>query len=75
MSESKGIEDFGDVIREAILQLTESGSFLLQVIDLFKVRGKFALPYVYEDRFLLRKGKILLVTHWRLILLQVSFPD
>ncbi|ONI17162.1 hypothetical protein PRUPE_3G141600 [Prunus persica] len=41
-------------------------------VDLFKVRGKFALSYVYEDRFLLYKGKILLVTHRRLILWQVS---
>ncbi|CAL9012429.1 unnamed protein product [Prunus brigantina] len=41
-------------------------------VDLFKVRGKFALSYAYEDCFLLCKGKILLVTHRRLMLLQVS---
>lgn len=54
-----------------ILQLAESGSFLGQV-DLFKVRGKFALTDAYEDHFLLPKGKILVVTHQRVILLQVS---
>ncbi|PQM34057.1 uncharacterized protein Pyn_27596 [Prunus yedoensis var. nudiflora] len=57
---------------QAILQLAESGSFFLQV-DLFKVRGKFALSDAYEDHFLLREGKILLVTHRRLILLQQPF--
>ncbi|ONI27903.1 hypothetical protein PRUPE_1G110200 [Prunus persica] len=57
---------------QAILQLAESGSFFLQV-DLFKVRGKFALSDAYENHFLLRKGKILLVTHRRLILLQQPF--
>ncbi|KAB2604886.1 hypothetical protein D8674_042145 [Pyrus ussuriensis x Pyrus communis] len=57
---------------QAILQLAESGSFFLQV-DLFKVRGKFALSDAYEDHSLLRKGKILLVTHRRAILLQQPF--
>ncbi|KAM1609645.1 hypothetical protein ACFXTN_020154 [Malus domestica] len=57
---------------QAILQLAESGSFFLQV-DLFKVRGKFALSDAYEDHFLLRKGRILLVTHRRVILLQQPF--
>lgn len=56
---------------QAILQLAESGSFFLQV-DLFKVRGKFALSDAYEDHFSLRKDKILLVTHRRVILLQIS---
>ncbi|PON64877.1 Phosphatidylinositol-4, 5-bisphosphate phosphodiesterase gamma [Parasponia andersonii] len=54
---------------QIILQLAESGSFLGQV-DLFKVRGKFALTDSYEDHFLLPKGKILVVTHRRVILLQ-----
>lgn len=54
---------------QIILQLAESGSFLGQV-DLFKVRGKFALTDAYEDHFLLPKGKILVVTHRRVILLQ-----
>lgn len=54
-----------------ILQLAESGSFFSQV-DLFKVRAKFALSDAYEDHFLLPKGKILVVTHRRVILLQVS---
>nr|XP_043635621.1 uncharacterized protein LOC122606820 [Erigeron canadensis] len=56
---------------QVILQLAESGSFFLQV-DLFKVRGKFALSDAYEDHFSLRKEKILLVTHRRVILLQAS---
>jgi vacuolar protein sorting-associated protein 13A/C len=56
---------------KVILQLAESGSFFGQV-DLFKVRGKFALSDAYEDHFLLPKGKILVVTHRRIILLQVS---
>ncbi|KAL7618287.1 hypothetical protein Lser_V15G01600 [Lactuca serriola] len=56
---------------QVILQLAESGSFFLQV-DLFKVRGKFALSDAYEDHFSLRKDKILLVTHRRVMLLQTS---
>lgn len=56
---------------KVILHLAESGSFFSQV-DLFKVRGKFALSDAYEDHFLLPKGKILLVTHRRAILLQVN---
>ncbi|KAJ9559357.1 hypothetical protein OSB04_013971 [Centaurea solstitialis] len=56
---------------QVILQLAESGSFFLQV-DLFKVRGKFALSDAYEDHFALRKEKILVVTHRRVILLQTS---
>uniref|UniRef100_A0A1D1XLD7 Vacuolar protein sorting-associated protein 13C n=2 Tax=Anthurium amnicola TaxID=1678845 RepID=A0A1D1XLD7_9ARAE len=54
---------------QVILQLAESGAFLGQV-DLFKVRGKFALSDAYEDHFLLPKGKILVVTHRRVLLLQ-----
>lgn len=54
---------------QVILQLAECGSFFGQV-DLFKVRGKFALSDAYEDHFLLPKGKILMVTHRRVILLQ-----
>ncbi|KAG0489289.1 hypothetical protein HPP92_008100 [Vanilla planifolia] len=54
---------------QVILQLAESGTFFGQV-DLFKVRGKFALSDAYEDHFLLPKGKILLVTHRRVLLLQ-----
>jgi vacuolar protein sorting-associated protein 13A/C len=59
---------------KVILQLAESGSFFGQV-DLFKVRGKFALSDAYEDHFMLRKGKILMVTHRRVILLQVCIHD
>ncbi|KAK1259991.1 hypothetical protein QJS04_geneDACA015489 [Acorus gramineus] len=54
---------------QVILQLAESGTFFGQV-DLFKVRGKFALSDAYEDHFLLPKGKIFLVTHRRVLLLQ-----
>ncbi|KAA8527969.1 hypothetical protein F0562_035162 [Nyssa sinensis] len=54
---------------QVILQLAESGSFFGQV-DLFKVRGKFALSDAYEDHFSLPKGKFLLVTHRRVLLLQ-----
>ena len=53
------------------MQLAESGSFLGQV-DLFKVRGKFALTDAYESHFILPKGKALMITHRRVILLQVS---
>ncbi|XP_026446363.1 vacuolar protein sorting-associated protein 13C-like [Papaver somniferum] len=55
---------------QVILQLAESGAFFGQVVDLLKVRGKFALSDSYEDHFLLPKGKILVVTHRRVLLLQ-----
>lgn len=54
---------------KVILQLAESGSFL---VDMFKVRGKFALTDAYEAHFTLPKGRIVMVTHRRVILLQVS---
>ncbi|KAL6952989.1 hypothetical protein U1Q18_041399 [Sarracenia purpurea var. burkii] len=54
---------------QVILQLAESGSFFGQV-DLFKVRAKFALSDAYEDHFSLPKGKVLVITHRRVILLQ-----
>ena len=54
-----------------MLQLAESGSFFSQV-DLFKVRAKFALTDAYEDHFLLPKGRIVVITHRRVILMQVS---
>ncbi|XVE82332.1 hypothetical protein DITRI_Ditri15bG0139900 [Diplodiscus trichospermus] len=52
---------------QVILHLAQSSSFF---VDLFKVRGKFALSDAYEDHFLLPKGKIIIVTHRRIILLQ-----
>ncbi|XP_015689233.1 uncharacterized protein LOC102707936 [Oryza brachyantha] len=55
---------------QVILQLAEYATFLGQV-DLFKVRGKFASTDAYEDHFMLPKGKILLITHRRILLLQV----
>lgn len=54
---------------QVMLQLAECASFFGQV-DLFKVRGKFALSDAYEDHFLLPKGKIVVVTHRRVLLLQ-----
>ncbi|KAL0388925.1 UNVERIFIED_CONTAM: Vacuolar protein sorting-associated protein 13C [Sesamum radiatum] len=54
---------------QVMLQLAECGSFFVQV-DLFKVRGKFALTDAYEDHFPLPKGRILVITHRRVILLQ-----
>ncbi|KAK9139107.1 hypothetical protein Scep_008788 [Stephania cephalantha] len=57
---------------QVILQLAESGTFFGQV-DLFKVRGKFALSDSYEDHFMLPNGKIAMVTHRRVILLQLPF--
>ncbi|KAJ8532740.1 hypothetical protein K7X08_015629 [Anisodus acutangulus] len=54
---------------QAILQLAESGSFFGQA-DLFRVRAKFALTDAYEDHFMLPKGRMILVTHRRVILLQ-----
>ncbi|KAG8658937.1 uncharacterized protein LOC110610326 isoform X2 [Manihot esculenta] len=57
---------------QVILQLAESGSFFSQV-DLFKVRGKFALSDAYEDHFVLPKGKIVMVTHRRVMLLQQPY--
>lgn len=53
-----------------MLQLAESGTFFGQV-DLFKVRGKFALTDAYENHFLLPKRKIIIVTHRRVLMLQV----
>ncbi|XP_074383059.1 uncharacterized protein LOC141724723 isoform X2 [Apium graveolens] len=61
--------DFYKAQGQVILQLAESVSFFRQV-DLFKVRGKFALSDAYEDHFLLPKAKYLLVTHRRILLLQ-----
>ncbi|PKI62678.1 hypothetical protein CRG98_016949 [Punica granatum] len=49
---------------QVILQLAECGSFFGQV-DLFKVRGKFALSDAFEDHFILPKGKIVVITHRR----------
>ena len=55
---------------KAILHLAECATFLGQ-IDIFKIRGKFASTDAYEDHFVLPKVKILLVTHRRVLLLQV----
>lgn len=68
------LKDCHNSVMKVILQLAESGSFFGQV-DLFKVRGKFALTDAYEDHCMLPKGKILMVTHRRVILLQVSIHD
>ncbi|AQK59115.1 calcium-dependent lipid-binding family protein [Zea mays] len=55
---------------QAILHLAECATFLGQ-IDIFKIRGKFASTDAYEDHFLLPKGKIFLITHRRVLLLQL----
>jgi len=55
---------------QAILHLAECATFLGQ-IDIFKIRGKFASTDAYEDHFVLPKVKILLVTHRRVLLLQL----
>lgn len=55
---------------QAILHLAECATFLGQ-IDIFKIRGKFASTDAYEDHFVLPKGKILVITHRRVLLLQV----
>lgn len=56
-----------------ILQLAESGTIFGQA-DLFKVRGKFALSDSYEDHFILPKGMVVVITHRRVLLLQVCSP-
>ncbi|XP_031479692.1 uncharacterized protein LOC116250249 isoform X3 [Nymphaea colorata] len=55
---------------QIILQLAESGAIFGQA-DLFKVRGKFALSDSYEDHFILPKGMIVVITHRRVLLLQI----
>lgn len=61
---------FAIFVVKAILHLAECATFLGQM-DIFKIRGKFASTDAYEDHFLLPKGKILLITHRRVLLLQV----
>jgi vacuolar protein sorting-associated protein 13A/C len=53
------------------MQLAERGA-IFGPIDLFKVRGKFAMSDAYEDHFNLPKDRTLIITHRRIILLQVS---
>lgn len=53
------------------MQLAERGA-IFGPIDLFKVRGKFAMSDAYEDHFNLPKGRTLMITHRRIIMLQVS---
>ncbi|CAN6447305.1 unnamed protein product [Victoria cruziana] len=55
---------------QIILQLAESGTIFGQA-DLFKVRGKFALSDSYEDHFILPKGMVVVITHRRVLLLQI----
>lgn len=69
LSFKKKYHDVKPSMIKVILQLAESGSFL---VDMFKVRGKYASTDAYEDHFTLPKGRIVLVTHRRVILLQVS---
>lgn len=52
------------------MQLAERGA-VFGNIDLFKVRGKYAASDAYEYHYNLPKGKTLMITHRRVILLQV----
>ena len=53
------------------MQLAEAGS-IFGPMDIFKVRGKFATTDAYEAHYNLPKGRILIITHQRVILLQVT---
>lgn len=54
---------------QILLQLAEGGS-MFGPMDIFKVRGKFAMSDAYEDHYNLPKGRTLIITHRRVILLQ-----
>ncbi|KAH7429913.1 hypothetical protein KP509_09G071300 [Ceratopteris richardii] len=54
---------------QILLQLAE-GSSMFGPVDIFKIRGKFATTDAYEDHFSLPEGKMLIITHCRVILLQ-----
>ncbi|KAI5061209.1 hypothetical protein GOP47_0023714 [Adiantum capillus-veneris] len=54
---------------QILLQLAE-GSSMFGPMDIFKVRGKFAMTDAYEDHYNLPKGRTLIITHCRVILLQ-----
>ncbi|KAL3679175.1 hypothetical protein R1sor_022131 [Riccia sorocarpa] len=54
---------------QVLMQLAERGA-IFGPIDLFKVRGKFAMSDAYEDHFNLPKGRTLMITHRRIIMLQ-----
>eukprot|EP00250_Pteridium_aquilinum_P021886 c25256_g1_i1 orf=924-13886(-) len=54
---------------QILLQLAEGGS-MFGPMDIFKVRGKFAMTDAYEDHYNLPKGRTLIITHRRVILLQ-----
>eukprot|EP01018_Ginkgo_biloba_P025446 Gb_15429 [translate_table: standard] len=54
---------------QVLLKLAECGAMFGQM-DFFKVRGKFALSDAYEDHFNLPKGRTVIITHQRVMLLQ-----
>ncbi|MCO5593423.1 hypothetical protein L7F22_047437 [Adiantum nelumboides] len=54
---------------QILLQLAE-GSSMFGPMDIFKVRGKFAMTDAYVDHYNLPKGRTLIITHRRVILLQ-----
>lgn len=54
---------------QILLQLAEHSS-IFGPMDIFKMRGKFAMSDAYEDHYDLPKGRTLIVTHRRVILLQ-----
>ncbi|XP_024384462.1 uncharacterized protein [Physcomitrium patens] len=54
---------------QVLMQLAERGT-IFGPVDFFRVRGKFAMSDAYEDHFNLPKGRTLMITHRRVILLQ-----
>lgn len=54
------------------MQLAERGT-IFGPVDFFRVRGKFAMSDAYEDHFNLPKDRTLIITHRRVILLQVGY--
>lgn len=54
-----------------MMQLAERGTYFGQY-DIFKERAKFATSDAYEDHFNLPKNRSLIITHRRVLLLQVA---
>lgn len=56
---------------QMIMQLAERGTYFGQY-DIFKERAKFATSDAYEDHYNLPKNRSLIITHRRVLLLQVG---
>jgi vacuolar protein sorting-associated protein 13A/C len=54
-----------------MMQLAERGTYFGHY-DIFKERAKFATSDAYEDHFNLPKNRSLIITHRRVLLLQVA---